>query len=265
MNKPSISIIGPGRLGNTLSVVFENSGYSVEHMYAKGEKIEALSDYTFITTPDSEIVKVVSELALSFQSLQGKQIFHCSGTLSYSILNELSKLGAVTACFHPLQAVTSRTSSFAETYFDLEGEEEALDTLEKLVKDLGAKSMRVNSKEKELLHLSAVMASNYLVTLMDVALQVSGESNISQRTLMDALLPLMKSSLENLNKLSPSEALTGPIARGDIQTVQKHIKLLENEVDLLNMYKKLGLLTLELIGNDLKDNTIKFRLYDALK
>ncbi len=263
--KPSITIIGLGRLGNALSFALEKASYTNVDRYSKGKKIKQLNDWVFITTPDSEIVKVVSELALNFKDLTGKQVFHSSGTISSSVLSELEKLGAKTACFHPLASITSKTASFEGIYFDVEGEEEAVSKLELLAEDLGAKSIRVSPKEKELLHVSAVIASNYLVSLADIAIQVSGSSNIPQKTLMDALLPLMKSSLDNLKELSPSEALTGPISRGDVQTVQRHVKLLENEEELLNVYKKLGLLTLELIGNDLKDNTIKFRLYDVLK
>lgn len=265
MKKPTSTIIGTGRLGRALSKALNEAGFNVIDEYSRGESIENLGDWTFITTPDSEISKVVSELSLKFRNLEGKNVFHSSGTISYSILEELQKLGAKTACFHPLQAITNKTTSFKGIYFDIEGDEEAVATLEKLAEKLGAKSLRVTPKEKELLHISAVIASNYLVTLADMAIQVSGASGLSQRTLVDALLPLMESSLENLKELTPSEALTGPISRGDVQTVQKHIKLLENEGDLLVLYKKLGLQTLELIGKDLKDNTIKFRLYDVLK
>lgn len=263
--KPSVTIIGLGRLGNALSLALEKASYTNIESYSKGEKIEQLNDWVFITTPDSEIVKVVSELALYFKDLNSKQVFHSSGTISSSVLNELKKRGAKTACFHPLASITSKTASFDGIYFDIEGEEAAVSKLELLAEDLGAKSIRVSPKEKELLHVSAVIASNYLVTLADIAIQVSGSSTISQKTLMDALLPLMKSSLDNLHELSPSEALTGPIARGDVKTVQRHIQLLDNEEELLNVYKKLGLLTLELIGNDLNDKTIKYRLYDVLK
>ncbi|MEQ9310391.1 MAG: DUF2520 domain-containing protein [Balneolaceae bacterium] len=265
MKNPTSTIIGNGRLGGALSRALNEAGYKVMEVYDKGESIKNLGDWIFIATPDSEISKVVSDLTFKFKNLDGKNIFHSSGTISYSILEELQKLGAETACFHPLQAITNKTDSFKGIYFDLEGDEEAVSTLERLAENLGAKSIRVTPKEKELLHISAVMASNYLVTLADMAIQVSGASGIPQRTLVDALLPLMESSLKNLTELTPSEALTGPISRGDVQTIQKHIKLLENEDDLLVLYKKLGLQTLELIGKDLKDNTIKFRLYDVLK
>lgn len=261
----TISIIGPGRLGNALRTALFKAGYQIGQIYGKTDSLTEFNDITFITTPDSEIRKVASSIASSGKELMGKVFVHCSGAFASSILEELKAKGAGTACFHPLMAVSPETESFKGIYFDIEGEESVLPLLEELAGKIGAKSIRVSPKEKELLHVSAVMASNYLVTLADLSLRISASENIPERTLLDAFLPLMSSSLENLGKLSPTEALTGPIARGDIQTVQEHIKLLQNKPELLEMYKKFGLLTLELISNDLKDSTIKFRLYDLLK
>ncbi len=262
---PTISIIGPGRLGKALKSALGKAGYEVNLVYGKDDSISGLGDLIFITTPDSEIRKVASKIASSDLNLDGKMFAHCSGALASSILEELQKEGAHIACFHPLMAVSPKTESFQDIYFDIEGDESVLKLLEELAQNVGAESIRVSPKEKELLHISAVMASNYLVTLADLSLRISASANIPERILMDAFLPLMSSSLENLGNQSPTDALTGPIARGDIQTVQKHLKLLENKPELLEMYKKLGLLTLELISNDLKDSTIKFRLYDLLK
>lgn len=265
MKLPIISIIGPGRLGNALKSALSKAGYEVARVFGKDESFSGFGDLIFITTPDSEIRKVASQIVASEQNLNEKVIVHCSGVLASSVLDELRREGANIACFHPLMAVSPETESFQNIYFDIEGDETVIPLLEELAKTIGAKSIRVSPKEKELLHVSAVLASNYLVTLADLSLRISASANIPERTLMDAFLPLMNSSLGNLSKLSPTEALTGPIARGDIQTVQKHLKLLENKPELLEIYKKLGLLTLELISNDLKDNTIKFRLYDILK
>lgn len=265
MNKPSITIIGTGRVGKAFSIALRESGFEVSQMYGNGDKINSLSELVLITVPDSEIKKVSISLADDFEDLSGKTFVHCSGTLPSKILSDLENKGAMTGCFHPLQSVSPNTVSFKGIYFDIEGEEEVQNQLVEIASALGAKWLKVSPKEKEMLHISAVIASNYLVTLSDLAFRASESTGISQRTLTDALLPLMKSSLENLEHLKPSEALTGPIARGDIQTVQKHLKLLENDEELLSIYKKLGLLTLELLDSDIKDNTIKFRLYDVLK
>lgn len=265
MNKATVTIIGLGRTGKVLSQTLEEAGYQIYSTISKGEHVSKVGDITFITTPDSEIVKVSKQLLDQVEDIEHKYIFHCSGTVPSSVLKELEMKGAMVGCLHPLMAITETSKSFRDVYFDIEAPENSVSQIKKIIEDLGAKSFVVTEKEKELLHVSAVMASNYLVTLTDLALRISEKSNISQRILLDAMLPLMNSSLTNLRKLTPSKALTGPISRGDIQTVQKHIKLLEGDQEMLDMYKKLGLLTLELSGDNLEDNTIKFRLYDVLK
>lgn len=264
MEKERITIVGPGRLGTALHSAFVEVGYEVS-LLGKDYGDHDFSRITFLTVPDSEILEVSKKLGMSSTSFTGKLVAHCSGALSSDILSNLEKRGALTACLHPLKAVSPTTRSFEGIFFDLEGKEAAVIQLENIVQKIGAKSIRVSSEEKELLHISAVMASNYTVTLADLALRISASNKISDRELLDALLPLMNSSTENLGKLNPAEALTGPIARGDIQTVQKHLKLLQNKPELLAIYKHLGLLTLELITDDVKDHTIKFRLYDLLK
>lgn len=265
MNKDKVTIVGLGKVGKALSIALKKAGFKIINSYSINEPINILGDIIFITTPDSQIQQIANKLLLANIDLNNRLIIHCSGTLPSEILEELTSKGAEVGCFHPLQSITKKTTSFKNIYFDIEGEEGVLPKLEELALKLGAKSIRVTKKEKELLHISAVIISNYLVTLADIALQISGSTEIPQRTLLDAFLPLMMSTLNNLGESTTSEALTGPIARGDIQTVQKHIKLLEKEENLLDLYKKLGIQTLELIGNDLKDNTKKFRLYDVLK
>ncbi|RNC85534.1 MAG: DUF2520 domain-containing protein [Balneola sp.] len=264
MEIKNITIIGPGRLGTAFQVVFSEVGFVVK-MIDKTTDRQEVGDVTFITVPDGSIHEVSKKLASGGSSFSGKIVAHCSGAYSSQILDNLAEQGALTACFHPLKAVSKTTRSFKASFFDLEGSEEAIVHLEDIVKKIGAQSIRVSPEEKELLHVSAVMASNYTVTLADLALRISSSNNISERELLDALLPLMGSSIENLSGLNPAEALTGPIARGDIQTVQKHLLLLQDKPDLLAIYKHLGLLTLELITDEVTEHTIKFRLYDLLK
>lgn len=265
MDNPSIHIIGFGKVGKALSVSFKSNGWERVAILKKGKRIDSLSEFNFITVPDSEIRNVATSIVNQFDDFKGKFFFHTSGVYPASILKPIEDRGGVVGCFHPLMAVSAETTSFKDVYFDLEGSDEAIKNMEEIAKVLGAKSFKVDASEKELLHASAVMASNYLVTLADLALRISASSNIPERTLQSAMLPLMNSALTNLETQNPSKALTGPISRGDIQTVQKHLKLLKGNQEILDMYKKLGLLTLELIGEDLKDNTVKFRLYDLLK
>ncbi len=264
MSSKKINIIGPGRLGKAFQAAFSDAGYEV-FLFGKDYGEHDFEGVTLITVSDGEILNVSKKLASSELSFPGKIIAHCSGAFSSEILNDLAERGALTVCFHPLMAVSPDTQSFEGIFFDLEGQEKAVDYFGSLAEEIGAKSIKLGPEEKELLHISAVMASNYTVTLADLALRISVSNKIPERALLDALLPLMNSSIKNLTRLNPAEALTGPIARGDVQTVQKHLKLLQNKPELLAIYKHLGLLTLELITDDVTEHTVKFRLYDLLK
>jgi predicted short-subunit dehydrogenase-like oxidoreductase (DUF2520 family) len=246
-NKLNISVIGPGKVGKALARVLSGNGHDVTLLGRNDAKSE-FGELVFITTPDSEIIKVVQEL--SEMDHKGRIILHTSGTLASDHLKLLKEKGAAVGCFHPIQSVTVKTSSFEGSWFDIEGDEKAVQMMKELASVLKIKTIEVSANQKQLLHVSAVMASNYLVTLTHLATQISKESGLEAEEIKQALLPLMESSLRNLYDLSPEDALTGPIQRGDVETVSKHVKLLKSNDKLLSIYKKLGLLTLELTSHE---------------
>lgn len=264
----SITIIGYGRLGQALEKASLKAGFDIAYIYRNKEelhKMKQLSDLVFITPPDSEIASVCEYLRFRFYELVGKTIAHCSGALPSDILLDLKEKGASIACFHPMQSVTLNTKSFKGITFDIEGDEKALKVLEEFASRINANSLRVNSKQKEMLHVSAVMASNYLVTLAQLGAEISSDSGLSPREVLDALLPLMNSTIENLKDMDPSHALTGPIARGDLETVERHVKFLKNRDKLLSIYKKMGVLTLELVDEKVVSLETRQKLSEILQ
>jgi|AntRauTorcE11897_2_1112592.scaffolds.fasta_scaffold00166_29 predicted short-subunit dehydrogenase-like oxidoreductase (DUF2520 family) len=260
MNKPHISIIGLGRVGKALLHVFTGKGYSVISAYNHSEiekdfkeqypnttfsvgqpkDLEKLGDLIFISVSDDSIFGIANELATQFPEINRK-VVHLSGTHSSHILNPLKKNGASVASFHPMQAITPDTKSFEGTWFDIEGDKPLLEELEKISQDLKAKTFRVEPEAKPLLHASAVVASNYLVVLGDMVAKISAEANIPEATALEALKPLMENTIENINTLGVTDALTGPIARGDIKTVKQHLESLDNVPEVLSLYKTLGI------------------------
>lgn len=264
----SITIIGYGRLGHAIEKASIKAGFDVAHIYKNKEelhKMKQLSDLVFITPPDSEIAAVCEYLRFRFYELVGKTITHCSGALPSDVLLDLKEKGAAIACFHPMQSVTLNTKSFKGITFDIEGDDKALVVLEEFASEIGANSLRVTSKQKEMLHVSAVMASNYLVTLAQLGAEISEGSGLSPREVLDAMLPLMNSTIENLKEMDPAHALTGPIARGDVDTVERHVKFLKNRDKLLSIYKKMGLLTLDLVDQKVVSHETRKKLYELLK
>ncbi len=264
----TITIIGYGRLGQALERACLKAGFEVAHIYKNREelhKMKKISDLVFITPPDSEIAAVCEYLRFRFYELVGKTVAHCSGALPSDILLDLKEKGASIACFHPMQSITHKTKSFKGITFDIEGDKKALKVLEEFANHIGANSLQVSSKQKEMLHVSAVMASNYLVTLAQLSSEISADSGLSPREVLDALLPLMNSTIDNLKEMNPSHALTGPIARGDVDTVERHVKFLKNRDKLLSIYKKMGVLTLDLVDRDVVSIETRKKLFELLR
>ena len=256
-----ITIIGLGNVGTALLKVLTGKGYSIKSVYNRSEidpdlikkypdiifqkglpeSSEEVGGLIFLTVSDDAIPSVAQNLSDHFRSFEGKQVVHCSGTYSSKVLHLLKKKGASVASFHPMKAITPNTASFEDVWFDLEGDEDVLADLENLTDQLKAHSFRVEPDAKPLLHASAVVASNYLVVLAELVSKISALGNIREETALKAITPLMQNTLQNIEELGVTEALTGPIARGDLKTVKLHLENLDKAPELLSLYKTLGI------------------------
>jgi predicted short-subunit dehydrogenase-like oxidoreductase (DUF2520 family) len=151
---------------------------------------------------------------------------------------------------HPLQTfptVDAAIGRLRGTYCFYEGNEPALPLVEELIGKVGMRPVRIEASAKALYHAAAVMASNYLVAIMDAALAVAEKAGIERSTAWPALEPLVLSTIANISKMGPAEALTGPIARGDVETVKRHLEALSREDEsLASVYRFLGLYTVQL-------------------
>lgn len=261
MENPRITIIGLGQVGTALLRVFSSHGYEVISAYNRTNVADALKsefadtdfvqdissleqtigDLIFLTVSDDSIASLSGELSGYSFNWDGKTVVHCSGTHSSESLSALKKAGVRTASFHPMQAITKSTDSFSGIWFDIEGDEKALKNLELIAETFGAQSFRVEPEAKPFLHASAVVASNYLVVLADLVSKISAEANISEETALKALTPLMENTLQNIKNLGITEALTGPIARGDVETVREHLEQLKKTPEALSLYKTFGM------------------------
>lgn len=258
MEKPSISIFGLGRVGGALNKALIKAGYNIHSLFKRDsfpDSIEELGEVIFLAVQDGEIEILSKRISSSFGTLEGRHVVHCSGALNSSVLESLSKKGAGIASFHPMKAVTFDDSSLDGVWFDMEGDSATLSVLEKLAKDLHAHSFVVKPDTKPLLHAAAVVSANYLVTLLKLATDIAKVGDVDEKTALKALLPLSNSSLKNVEENGFDGSLTGPISRGDVETIREHVKILKKDPELLSVYKKLGYLTLNLA--ELDSDTIK--------
>jgi predicted short-subunit dehydrogenase-like oxidoreductase (DUF2520 family) len=153
---------------------------------------------------------------------------------------------------HPLQSFASvdhKTNPFQGIIVSVEGEGPAVDTAKTIAADLGGTVVTLLTAAKTLYHASAVVASNYLVTLLDLAVRLIEEAGVNRQDAFNLLKPLIEGTLSNIGKVGIKKALTGPIARGDIKTVQKHIEEIEiKKPELLPLYKMLAFYTIDIAG-----------------
>jgi predicted short-subunit dehydrogenase-like oxidoreductase (DUF2520 family) len=264
-----IGFIGAGVMGKTMGSLLGACGYEIAGYFSRSEtsayratkevggkfysdaaKLAASCDVLFITTPDDAVKEVVLGLGKRKCLGPGQVVVHMSGAHNSKILQPAADCGAYVMSMHPLQSCASVEDALVNLplcVFSLEGHPEAVKIGKIMVSRIGAEFFVLNAEDKVLYHAAACVASNYLVTLFDAALELLDLSGVEKDCLVPALLPLIEGTLGNLRVMKPAGALTGPISRGDIGTVARHIKSLEKNVpDLLDLYKALGRRTLKI-------------------
>jgi predicted short-subunit dehydrogenase-like oxidoreductase (DUF2520 family) len=259
-----ISIIGVGRVGGALAIALSKKSYEVENLFVRNaatarkiaEYIEPKpqilssdnfanisSDIIFITTQDFEIENVARKIA---ENLTSKPfVFHTSGSLSSEILQSLKNIGCHIGSIHPLVSLSDAiigAERFTGANFCVEGDAEAVEIAKQIVADLGGKSFSIETKFKILYHAAAVTACGHLVALIDVALEMMQKCGLGEQQSQELLLPLIKSTVENLEQQTTAEALTGTFARADIATFHKHLAALGENVsdEAREIYLQLG-------------------------
>jgi predicted short-subunit dehydrogenase-like oxidoreductase (DUF2520 family) len=141
---------------------------------------------------------------------------------------------------------------FAGTCCSVEGDARARAILRAAFDAIGGRVLQIDAASKIIYHAGAVFASNYLVALIEVAIQACSEAGIPRIAAMELLQPLVEGSVENVFKLGTAKALTGPIARGDDDLVKKQFAALaEWDPEIAELYRQLGLVTAKLAGRTL--------------
>ena len=271
---PRLNVIGAGKLGRTLARLFSDAGLvtigdiynrNSEHSHSAQvfigagrviKNIEQLSiepaELWMVATPDDVIRDCAKQLAeLAGISWQKTTVFHSSGLKTSAELSALQKLGSVIASAHPAHSFASperSLTSFASTVCTLEGDKQAINILDSLLTAIGGQTTTIEPEAKPLYHASTVMASNYLITLLGVSEALLKKAGIEETLASSILSPLMRQSLENGLTEGANNALTGPIARGDIDTLQAHLNAIEQKApDLRRTYTTMGAQTLKLV------------------
>ncbi len=207
---------------------------------SRGQEVAEAAELVFITTPDDAIAGVVADIVWH----PGQSVVHCSGADSVDSLEPANRMGALTGCFHPLQTfadVAQAIDSIAGSTFALEANEPLLDSLKEIAAALGGDAIELGAGDKVVYHAAAVIACNYLVTLVKMATDLWETFGVDQDRATRALAPLLRGTIANIERVGLPDCLTGPIARGDTGTIAKHLEALrETAPDLVATYRDLG-------------------------
>ena len=257
-DSPPVAVVGAGAVGTTLARALVESGHRVEAVLSRtaasaqtladrvgapvaGSSWEALPPsvrLVWICVPDDAIASVAAALAEVDHPWPDTIVAHTSGAKTAAALAPLGEQGAATMSFHPLQTFTEDTAPDAlkGIVVGLEGDDRAVAAGEALARRVGARPIRLTPGDKARYHAAAALASNGLVALLGVVeelLNASGTGMDPSSSALDLIGPLVDQTLDNLQQKTPEGALTGPVARGDEETVQGHLETLAAEVPRL--------------------------------
>ena len=240
--RPSISIVGPGNLGTALALTLPSAGYDVKflatrhkraHVRALARKIQAqlvapgeqalTTDIVWITVPDDAIAGVARLLARS-QEWKGKLVFHSSGALTSDELSPLRAKGARVASVHPMMTfVRATVPEMAGIAFAIEGDATTTRVARSVVADLGGRAFVIKGQSKVLYHVFGSFASPLVIALMASLEQVARAAGIRQSEIKRVMEPLLSQTLRNYLNQDAASAFSGPLVRGDVATVRKHL------------------------------------------
>lgn len=270
----TIAIIGPGTVGSAIAAAAARAGWAIAAVAARTEasaraaaewlpgspaagpieQVASAGALLLLTVPDDAIVPLAKRLAEARAVNEATVVVHCSGALGSDALAPLAQAsGCAVASMHPLQTFpdpASAVETLPGTYWFCEGDPRALAVIEPLVADLQGEYRPIDPNRKALYHAAACMACNYLATLQEAAIAAATLGGIAPQDARNALAPLVAATVENVHRFGAGKALTGPIARGDVDTVRRHLAALDaTEADLAGLYRQLGRRTVTLAEN----------------
>lgn len=242
----TFTLIGAGHVGRVLGrLLVQQAGWQLQQVLTRSaasaaQAVEfigagsAIAAYTalapadvfILAVGDDQIVPASAALAQAVP-LAGSVAFHCSGALASERLQAVRAAGASVASVHPIRSFADPQAvaqAFAGTYCGIEGDAPALALLTPALQAIGAQPVPIDAAAKTVYHAAAVFASNYLVTVLDAALRAYQAAGIPEAVARQLVQPLASESMANVFRLGAPTALSGPIARGDMATVERQLQ-----------------------------------------
>jgi len=263
---PDVAIIGAGTLATALAralqqsrhrvleIVSRDNSESLRRATALARRVKASpamlsrADFSaqivWICVPDDAIAEVAKHLA--GRDWKGKIVVHSSGAVGSDVLEVLKKRGAGIASAHPLMTfVSSSKSSFKKVPFAVEGDRKAISVIEALARTLGGKPFRIQAALKPAYHAFGFFSSPAIASLLAAAQAVGRLAGFDAKCSREFMEPIVRQTVDNCFRTDPRQAFSGPLRRGDIETIRKHLRVLRSEPALLDLYRALARIALQ--------------------
>jgi len=266
-----VAVVGAGRVGTAVAVLLRRAGHRIVAVSGRAATRErtarflpgvpmldapgsaARADLTLVAVPDDSIGPVVADVADGGGVRPGAWFAHLAGASGLEVLTPVVDAGGRRLALHPLQ-----------TFADVEGalerlpgsgaaitadDEEGFALGERLARDVGAKPFRLKDAMRPMYHAAAVIASNDLIALSSVAERLFREAGVPDPA--GAMMPLQRATLDNVERLGPVAALTGPAARGDASTIERNLEAVATAApEAVPAYVALARIALDLATED---------------
>jgi predicted short-subunit dehydrogenase-like oxidoreductase (DUF2520 family) len=262
--KPRVAIVGAGNLGTALALSLRRAGYSVDAVIARSRgaalrKAQQLAkgagarsfterstgagafraDVFWFCVPDAEIARAARSLARK-TAWKGRVALHSSGALTSDELAVLRQLGASVGSVHPLMTfVQGSRPSFAGVPFAVEGDAQAVRMARRAIEDIGGQSYSIRKKDKAAYHAWGTFASPLLTALLATTEQVAGLAGVNRKAAKRRMIPILLQTLANYAAFGAAGGFSGPIVRGDVDTVKRHLRVLRAKPRLRDVYSAL--------------------------
>ncbi len=261
----AVGLIGAGRAGTAMAAALAGAGHrvvaaaavsqaSLDRLAAvlpqvpvkRPEQVARMADLVLLTVPDDVLPGLASGLAATRTPMEGRLVAHASGRHGLAVLDPLTRLGALPLALHPVMTFTGRREDVAKMAgicFGVTAPLPLRPVAEVLVMEMGGEPVFIEEDKRHLYHAALANAANYLVALVVQSQDMLRGAGVADPAKM--LGPLLWAALENALLLGPA-ALTGPVARGDADTIAAHLTAIKAAApEALGAYLALARLTAE--------------------
>lgn len=261
--KPAVTIVGPGNLGRALALALRRAGYPIDEIIARdlprsrrrardlAARLRAhavtlrtarlSARVVWICVNDDAIAGCARQLAqaavLKKIGWRNKVVLHSSGALSSGELEVLRRQGASVASAHPMMTFVSTAPPRMQGIpFALEGDARAVALARRIASDMGGKPFTIRKDRKVLYHAMGSFSSPLVIALLDMAEQLARAAGVPRKDVGQVMQPILRRTLENYFSHGTAAAFSGPIQRGDVATVRKHLSALRKVPGAAEIY-----------------------------